>query len=125
MFCRARTNVTAGDYNHDGKTDLVVSDTFGYVRVFTQVAGDKLLFSPGIDIGRFGPTAVTGQRIDWNGDGWDDILATYYGGRILVLINKQSPARPHSPRLKKSKFPDASAIRGRMSLTGTTTATTI
>src|SRR5206468_2276085 len=41
----ARTNVAAGDFNHDEKTDLVVCDTFGYIRVFTQLPSGKILFS--------------------------------------------------------------------------------
>jgi hypothetical protein len=101
----ARTNVAAGDFNHDGKKDLVVCDTFGYVRVFTQIAGDKLLLSAGTDVGRFGPTAVTGQRINWNGDGWDDILATYYSGRVLVLVNKKSAGQPEFESPQEVQIP--------------------
>jgi hypothetical protein len=97
----ARTAVTTGDFNHDGKTDLAVCDTYGYLRVFVQVPGEKLRFELAQEIAKIEPTRLTAQRVDWNGDGWDDLLASYANDRIYILVNRAVAGRPQfeAPRL--------------------------
>lgn len=97
----ARTAVTAGDFNHDGKTDVAVSDTYGFLRVFLRADGDKLAFTLGAEVSRLQPTRMTAQRADWNGDGWDDLVASYANGYIYVLINRGEKGKSafQEPRL--------------------------
>jgi VCBS repeat protein len=84
----ARTAVTSGDFNHDGKTDVVASDTYGYFRVFQQIAGENPQFELAVEVKKLEPTRLTAQRADWNGDGWDDLIASYANDRLYVLVNR-------------------------------------
>ncbi|MEX0643518.1 MAG: VCBS repeat-containing protein, partial [Pirellulales bacterium] len=84
----ARTAVASGDFNRDGKTDVVACDTYGYLRVFEQAPGERPTFELAVQIEKLEPTRVTAQRVDWNGDGWDDLIASYANDRIYVLVNR-------------------------------------
>ncbi len=90
----SRTAVTTGDFNHDGRTDIAVCDTYGYLRVFDQVPGNPLRFELAHETAKLQPTRLTAQRVDWNGDGWDDLLASYANDRIYVLINRAIEGKP-------------------------------
>lgn len=48
-----RTALASLDYNRDGRTDLVVCDTYGYVRLFVQLNLDDMRFDTPIEIARF------------------------------------------------------------------------
>ena len=78
-------------------------DTYGYLRVFVQVPGDQLRFEFAQEIAKLEPTRLTAERVDWNGDGWDDLLASYANDRIYVLVNRAVAGRPtfEPPRLLK------------------------
>lgn len=97
----ARTAVTTGDFNHDGRTDLGVCDTYGFLRVFLQTGGNPPAFELAVQIEKLQPTRLTAQRIDWNGDGWDDLLASYANDRMYLLVNRRAAGRPEfeTPRL--------------------------
>jgi hypothetical protein len=87
----ARTTLTAMDVNHDGRLDLVVGDTYGKVRLFLQTStSDEVpLFEPPVEIpGPVQKVRLVVQRIDWNRDGWDDLLLAYASNAFFILLNE-------------------------------------
>lgn len=84
----ARTTLSTGDFNHDGKQDLVVCDTFGVIRLFVQSTRAELMFETPVILARQGKVRLSAQPIDWNDDGWDDIIATYASEQSYLLINR-------------------------------------
>ncbi len=83
----ARTTFTTADFDRDGKRDLVVGDTYGKVRYFRRgdTAGE-IAFDAPIEIGNLGIRLLV-DATDWNGDGWDDVIAGAANGRVRVFLN--------------------------------------
>jgi FG-GAP-like repeat len=90
----ARTALASLDYNKDGRTDLVVCDTYGFVRLFTQLDGNGLRFDEPIQVARLHEIRAVPAVLDWNNDGWEDLLVSYAGGQIYALLNRGSPDSP-------------------------------
>jgi FG-GAP-like repeat len=97
----ARTTLCVSDFNRDGKADLVVCDTYGVIRLYLRAPGDSLVFEPPVVLGREVNIRLAAQPVDWDGDGWDDILATYAGEQTYLLVNRagNSGAPFEEPRL--------------------------
>jgi hypothetical protein len=81
----ARTTLAAADFDHDGKVDLIVGDTYGKVRYYRNLTGGShpIFAKPELiaDVGsRLVPTIA-----DWNGDGWPDVILG--SNRTYVVLN--------------------------------------
>lgn len=99
----ARTTLTAADFDRDGKVDLIVGDTFGKVRYYRNLTGgpNPVFALPVIvaDVGtRFVPTTV-----DWNSDGWPDVLIG--SGKTYLLLNSGKPDGPRFLPIKPLDLP--------------------
>jgi hypothetical protein len=77
--------VTAGDFNRDGWTDCAWTNGAG--TVFCRTPG--LALAQTTQVGTVPGTVRRLRQIDWNNDGWDDILVAYSGG-VMVFLS-QSP----------------------------------
>jgi hypothetical protein len=83
----ARTVLTVADFNRDGLKDLVVGDTFGKIRFFRNVGSKaKPAFAGPIDVGDLGIRLLV-DAVDWNQDGWMDVIAGAANGRVRVFLN--------------------------------------
>jgi hypothetical protein len=70
----ARTSIAAADFDRDGKVDLIVGDTFGKVRYYRNLTGGSSpVFAAPVVIADAG-TLLLPTAVDWNGDGWPDVL---------------------------------------------------
>src|SRR5262249_32020983 len=82
-------DLAAGDFNGDGKFDVVVADGMASVRVDPTVllsAGDGTFKAVYHYNGGSGPDAVVVG--DFNGDTFPDVAASnYYSGDVSVLMN--------------------------------------
>jgi hypothetical protein len=89
----ARTVVAAGDFDDDGRRDLIVGDTFGKVRFFRQLpedarqTRDEPVFAAAIEIGDLG-IRLNVCATDWNQDGRLDVIAGSANGRVQVFLNR-------------------------------------
>ena len=84
----ARTTMDVADFNRDGLADLLVCDAYGVIRLFLREPGKELRFGPGANLARLVHIRLTARAMDWNGDGWEDILATYAGSQTYLLLNR-------------------------------------
>ncbi len=90
----ARTTIGASDFNRDGKMDLVVCDTYGVIRLFLAArSAPPPVFEPPVLLGRKGHVRLVAKPIDWNRDGWDDILATYASEQTFLFLNQAVPGK--------------------------------
>ena len=84
----ARTVLTTADFDRDGRRDLVVGDTFGKVRFFRRrPGGERLTFETPQLMGDLGIRLLV-DAVDWNQDGWPDVIAGAANGRVRVFINR-------------------------------------
>jgi hypothetical protein len=83
----ARPKPAAGDFNGDGKTDLVIGDTFGKVRYFENAGSNsEPRFADPVMIVEL-RSRVNVISTKWNSDKHPDILVIL-GSRVSVLENK-------------------------------------
>ncbi|QDU37399.1 FG-GAP repeat protein [Maioricimonas rarisocia] len=87
----ARTVLTVEDFDHDGRRDLVVGDTYGVVRFFRNAGGPphEPRFDMPVEIGNLGIRGLV-DATDWNEDGWPDVIASAASGRVRVFLNDGS-----------------------------------
>jgi hypothetical protein len=84
----ARATYTVGDFDADGRPDLVVVDTFGIVRYFRQSKNEDMpLFDPPIELGKLRIRGVP-CAADWDGDGRLDVVAGADADNVLVFLNR-------------------------------------
>lgn len=88
----ARTALSGLQYNDDGLMDLLVCDTYGYLRLFIQRDGEGLRFDEPIEVARLHEIRVVPNTSDWDGDGRDDVLVSYASGQVYALINRSGTA---------------------------------
>lgn len=88
----ARTALSGLHYNDDGRMDLLVCDTYGYLRLFIQRDGEGLRFDEPIEVARLHEIRVVPNTSDWDGDGRDDVLVSYASGQVYALINRSGSA---------------------------------
>jgi hypothetical protein len=95
----ARTTLAAADFDHDGKVDLIVGDTYGKVRYYRNLTGGShpVFAKPEI-------IADTGSRLvptvtDWNADGWPDVIVG--SSRTYVVLNS---GKSEGPRFLPAKI---------------------
>ncbi|MCP4707317.1 MAG: hypothetical protein GY869_01715 [Planctomycetes bacterium] len=101
------------DYNEDGKKDLLLGDSTGYLFIFLNegtdeepilaarqniMIGDKI-FGPELLLETFPDHKYCSDRVkpdvvDWNNDGKKDIIVGVEGGYVLTLINTGSNNAP-------------------------------
>ena len=82
----ASVGVTAGDFNRDGWTDCAWTNGTG--TIFTRTPGVSI--SQTTTVGTVTGTVRRLRQIDWNHDGWDDILVAHSAG-VMVFLS-ESPA---------------------------------
>lgn len=92
----ARTVFAAGSFTGDGKTDLVVGDTYGVVRFFKNVRTNAdPVFREVQTLGDLG-TRLSVDVIDWDLDGHPDVICGAANGRVRVYLNR--PGEPPESR---------------------------
>jgi len=90
----ARTVLTVADFDRDGRQDLVVGDTFGKVRFFRRKPGkEPFTFEAPQLLGDLGIRLLV-DTVDWNQDGWPDVIAGAANGRVRVFLNNGIPKGP-------------------------------
>jgi hypothetical protein len=113
----ARTTFTVGDFNADGRLDLVVGDTYGIARYYGNV-GTKT-------VPRFAAPVVLGDlkirmvpfAADWNRDGKLDVVGSAASGAVVLWRNLGEnrfssaetipvPATPYSPSVAIADWND-------------------
>ena len=72
----ARTTFVPGDFDDDGRDDLVIGDTYGKVRYFKNVGPEKSpRFAPPVIIADL-KTRLHVEKADWNRDGRLDVIVS-------------------------------------------------
>jgi VCBS repeat protein len=104
-----QNSVRAVDWDNDGRMDLIVGDSDGYVWYFrNQTDALAPLFAPGVRLAAEGaPIKVYGESVawsdagyarpyvvDWNGDGRKDLLIADARGWLTLYLNRGSDANP-------------------------------
>jgi len=100
----ARCHIAVLHVDHTPFADLALSDTYGQIRLFmhdpTMKKGQTPRFLPPISLPEPYPHArLTVKRVDWNHDGWDDLLYAYGDSEYFVLLNEPGPngSRHYAP----------------------------
>lgn len=90
----SRAGIVAADFNGDGKTDIVMGDTFGDVYYFENLGSNQEpRFAAGVKLGNLGERAVP-LAYDWDCDGRIDILGVAWSGQMEWYRNLGPRARP-------------------------------
>ncbi|HXG24820.1 MAG TPA: VCBS repeat-containing protein, partial [Chthonomonadales bacterium] len=94
MMQGSRACITAFDFNGDGKTDVVVGDTYGDIFYFEN-AGSNLqpVFRPGQKLGNLVSRALP-LTYDWDHDGRMDVVGVSWAGRMEWYRNRGRGANP-------------------------------
>jgi hypothetical protein len=91
----ARPWVAVIDMNHTGFGDLAISDEYGKVHLFLHdpklKKGETPRFLPGIDLPSMEPVRLVVRKVDWNHDGWDDLIFAYANDQFYILLNEPGP----------------------------------
>jgi FG-GAP-like repeat len=92
----SRAMLAVLDMNHSGPGDLAISDTYGKIRLFlhdpAQKPGETPRFLAPINLPEPQPhVRLTVRRIDWNRDGWDDLIYAYANDEYYILLNEAGP----------------------------------
>ncbi|MBI3852070.1 MAG: VCBS repeat-containing protein [Verrucomicrobia bacterium] len=105
MMQGARAGVTAFDFNGDGKTDVVVGDTYGDIFYFENVGtNEKPTFTPGAKLGNIGSRAIP-LTYDWDRDGRKDIIGVSASGQMEWYRNLGPVANPRFGPPQKLTIP--------------------
>lgn len=84
----ARTVFSVFDFTGDGRTDLVVGDTYGVVRLFRNLGSNETpVFEEPEVVGDLG-NRLSVEAIDWDDDGAMDIIAGSANGRVRLFLNQ-------------------------------------
>ncbi len=102
----ARTTVSSGDFNHDGRLDLLVGDTYGVIHLFLRAPGDEPAFQAGRSLARLVNIRLVAVGTDWNHDGWDDVLVTYAGSQTYLLLNRATEGAAEFDDPMELKLPE-------------------
>jgi len=96
----ARATYTVGDFDGDGRQDLVVADTRGIVRYFRQADSTENegvpSFEPPVQIGKLRIRAVP-FATDWNGDGRLDVVAGSSADDVMFFAGVEPKEGRDSP----------------------------
>jgi hypothetical protein len=93
----ARPKPAAGDFSGDGVTDLVVSDTYGIVRLFVNVGTNEVpLFSDPKEIFIYA-NRLQVEGVNWNNDGRQDLLLIM-GDKVQLLESRIGALAFKEPR---------------------------
>ena len=91
----ARPWAAAIDMNHTGFADLAISDEYGKVHLFLHDPHEKVgeipQFQKGIELPSLEPVRLVVRKIDWNHDGWDDLIYAYADDHFYILLNEPGP----------------------------------
>jgi hypothetical protein len=69
--------LTTGDFNHDGRIDIATSNQDGTVSIFDNLGSSFSKRQPNVLVSN-GGSLYSIRSADFNGDGWDDLVATRY-----------------------------------------------
>jgi hypothetical protein len=84
----ARTVFSVVDFTGDGRTDLVIGDTYGIVRLFRNSGSNEApVFQEPEVLGDLG-NRLSVEAIDWDDDGAMDVIAGSANGRVRVFLNQ-------------------------------------
>ncbi len=83
----ARTTFDVADFDHDGKLDMVVGDTYGIVRYYHNASTGKVpTFASPLVLGEM-KSRVSPLAVDWNGDGQVDVIGASSSSLIQIFMN--------------------------------------
>ncbi len=85
------------DWNEDGRPDLLVGNSGGYLHLFLNQGSAE--FAPGVMVQAGGKNVDVGGRAapcvaDWNGDGKKDLVMGNSSGEIFLYLNEGSNEQP-------------------------------
>ncbi|MCP4644488.1 MAG: VCBS repeat-containing protein [bacterium] len=101
----SRSDPAPADYDADGDFDLVVADAYGKVTYFENTGTNrKPIFAPGTEL-------LTGKgrcvlcACDWNGDGLTDLIVSWVGEGVWLVLNSGTPEKPRFERTRRFEHP--------------------
>lgn len=91
-----RAQLAILDMNHSGFGDLAIADTYGKIRLFLHDPslrpGDTPKFLTPVNLPEPEPNVrLIVRKIDWNHDGWDDLIYAYANDEYYILLNEPGP----------------------------------
>jgi hypothetical protein len=101
--------LAAGDFNGDGKLDLVLASKLGASNVSVILnTGGTFAVAPSAPAGNVLPSAIAAG--DFNGDGKQDLVTTGIGGNAVVLLSNGDGTFRPGPTLTVAGSPDAVVV---------------